>query len=79
MEQCVGWLKECRRVGTRFDTLAGSFLSFMKLAIIQRYLRVLDPSDRASQVGGKSTTCWWIFRHSSVASRHEMEALHGSP
>ena len=47
LEQCVGWLKECRRVGTRFDKLAGSFLSFVKLAIIQRYLRILDPSDRA--------------------------------
>ena len=47
VEQCVGWLKECRRVGTRFDKLAGSFLSFVKLAIIQRYLRILDLSDRA--------------------------------
>ena len=47
LEQCVGWLKECRRVGTRFDKLAGSFLSFVKMAIIQRYLRILDPSDRA--------------------------------
>ncbi len=49
VEQCVGWLKECRRVGTRFDKLASSFLSFVKLAIIQRYLRILDPSDRASE------------------------------
>jgi transposase len=46
VECCVGWLKECRRVGTRFDKLAGCFLSFVKLAIIQRYLRILDPSDR---------------------------------
>jgi transposase len=45
VERCLGWIKECRRVGTRFDKLAGSFLSFVKLAIIQRHLRILDPSD----------------------------------
>lgn len=50
VEQCVGWLKENRRVGTRYDKLATSFLSFVNLAIIRRYLRILapnDPSDRA--------------------------------
>jgi transposase len=46
VERCVGWLKECRRVGTRFDKLAGSFMAFVRLAFIQRYLRLLDPSDR---------------------------------
>ena len=46
VERCVGWIKECRRVGTRSDKLAGSFLSFVILTIIQRYLRILDPSDR---------------------------------
>jgi transposase len=40
IEQCVGWLKECRRIGTRFDKLAISFLAMFKLAMIQRYLRV---------------------------------------
>lgn len=50
VEQCVGWLKENRRVGTRYDKLASSFLAFVHLAIIRRYLRSLapdDPSDRA--------------------------------
>jgi transposase len=50
VEQCVGWLKENRRVGTRYDKLATSFLAFVNLAIIRRYLRLLapdDPSDRA--------------------------------
>ena len=50
VEQCVGWLKENRRVGTRYDKLATSFQSFLNLAIIRRYLRLLapdDPSDRA--------------------------------
>lgn len=46
VEQSVGWLKENRRVGTRYDKLAGSFLAFVNLAIIRRYLRILDPSDR---------------------------------
>jgi transposase len=49
VEQCVGWLKENRRVGTRYDKLATSFLAFVHLAIIRRYLRLLapeDPSDR---------------------------------
>jgi transposase len=49
VEQCVGWLKENRRVGTRYDKLATSFQAFINLAIIRRYLRILapdDPSDR---------------------------------
>lgn len=50
VEQCIGWLKENRRVGTRYDKLATSFLAFVNLSIIRRYLRILapdDPSDRA--------------------------------
>ena len=49
VEQSVGWLKENRRVGTRYDKLASSFLAFVNLAIIRRYLRILaqdDPSNR---------------------------------
>ena len=50
VEQCVGWLKECRAVATRFDKLAVNYLATVKLAMIQRYLKLLtppDPSDRA--------------------------------
>ena len=47
IEQAVGWLKECRRLGTRHEKLGLNFLAFVKLGIILRYLRVLDPSDRA--------------------------------
>jgi transposase len=47
IECAVGWLKECRRLGTRYDKLALNFLAFAKLAIMLKYLRVLDPSDRA--------------------------------
>jgi transposase len=46
IECCVGWLKECRAVGTRFEKTAVNFLAMIKLAVIQRYLRVLDSSDR---------------------------------
>lgn len=41
VEQCVGWLKECRAVATRFDKLAVNYLATVKLAMIQRYLRLL--------------------------------------
>ena len=46
IERCIGWLKECRRLGTRFEKLALNFLAVAKLAMIQRYLRILHPSDR---------------------------------
>lgn len=46
IENCVGWLKECRRIGTRFEKLAVNYLGMMKLAMIQRYLKVLF-SDKA--------------------------------
>ena len=47
IENCVGWLKECRRIITRFEKLAVSYLGMLKLAMIQRYLRLLEFSDRA--------------------------------
>ncbi len=46
IEQTIGWLKECRRVGTRFEKLAINFLAMMKLAMIQRCLKMAF-SDRA--------------------------------
>ena len=46
IEQCVGWLKECRRVATRYEKLATHFLAMVRLAMIQRCLRVMDPSNR---------------------------------
>ena len=36
IERAVGWLKECRRLGTRYDKLALNFLAFTKLAITSR-------------------------------------------
>jgi transposase len=40
-EQCVGWLKEFRRIGTRFEKLAVNFHGMLQLAIIKWYLRLL--------------------------------------
>jgi len=41
IERLVGWLKEHRRLATRFDKLASSFLAMAKLAFIRRYLKKL--------------------------------------
>ena len=40
-EQCIGWLKEFRRIGTRFEKLAVNFHGMLQLAMISRYLRLL--------------------------------------
>jgi transposase len=45
VERCVNWLKECRAVATRFDKLAVNYLATLKLAILQRYLRILAAAD----------------------------------
>ena len=47
VERCIGWLKNCRRLATRYDKLATRFLTFVKLAMIQRCLRLLEPSNTA--------------------------------
>jgi transposase len=41
VEQCVGWLKEFRRICTRFEKLAVNFHGMLQLAMIRRYLRLL--------------------------------------
>ena len=46
VEQSVGWLKESRRIGTRFEKLAVNFHGMLQLAMIRRYLKLLF-SDRA--------------------------------
>jgi transposase len=37
VERLIGWLKECRRVLTRFEKTAKNFGGFVKMAFIQRY------------------------------------------
>lgn len=39
IERLIGWLKECRRIFSRFEKTAKNFGGMLKLAIIQRYLR----------------------------------------
>jgi transposase len=41
VEQCVGWLKEYRRIGTRFEKLAVNFHGMLQVAMIKRYLKLL--------------------------------------
>ncbi len=41
IEQTIGWLKECRRIGTRFEKLAVSFLAMVKLAMIRQTLKLV--------------------------------------
>ena len=41
VEQCVGWLKDFRRIGTRYEKLAVNFHGMLQLAMIRRYLRLL--------------------------------------
>ena len=47
VERRVGWLKENRLLATRFEKLAVNFLAVAHLAIIRRYLRLLDSPNRA--------------------------------
>ena len=41
IERCIGWLKECRRIVTRFEKLALNFAAMIKLAMIGRCFRTL--------------------------------------
>jgi transposase len=38
VERLIGWLKECRRVFSRFEKTAKNFAGMVKMAFIQRYL-----------------------------------------
>lgn len=42
IERLVGWLKESRRVATRDEKLAATFLAFVKLAMVRRLLRLVE-------------------------------------
>ena len=39
IERLIGWLKECRRLATRYEKKALHFLAMIKLAFIERYLK----------------------------------------
>ena len=38
VERCIGWLKEARRIATRYEKLAVHFLAMLRLAMILEYL-----------------------------------------
>ena len=40
VERLIGWLKECRRVLTGFEKTAVNYLGMIRMAFIQRYLRL---------------------------------------
>lgn len=41
VERLIGWLKECRRIFSRFEKTAKNFGGMIKMAFIQRYLRLI--------------------------------------
>jgi transposase len=41
IERCIGWMKESRRIVTRFEKLAVNFLAMIKLGMIDRCFRLL--------------------------------------
>ena len=47
IERLVGWLKEHRRIATRFEKLGSSYMAMVKLSFVRRYLRVLERSSGA--------------------------------
>ena len=38
VERCIGWLKELRRIATRYEKLAVHYLGMVKLGMILQYL-----------------------------------------
>ena len=43
VERCIGWLKENRRLATRFEKLAENFLAMVRVAMLERLLKSLLP------------------------------------
>jgi len=41
IEQCIGWLKEFRRIGTRYEKFEVNFKGMFHLAMIKRYFKLL--------------------------------------
>ena len=40
VERLIGWLKECRRIFSRYEKTASNFAGMIKVAFIQRYLKI---------------------------------------
>ena len=39
IERCIGWIKEARRIATRYEKLAIHYLGMVKIGMLMRYLR----------------------------------------
>ena len=46
VERLIGWLKESRRVATRYEKSAENYLAFVKLAFMRRLLRLVEFSNK---------------------------------
>ncbi len=46
VERLVGWLKESRRIGTRFEKLAINYLGMLHLAMLKQCFRIMQSPDR---------------------------------
>lgn len=46
IKRCVGWLKGCRSIVTRHETLAVTSAATVTLAVLHQCLQTLSPSDR---------------------------------
>lgn len=44
VERSVGWLKECRRVFSRFEKTAINYCGMIKMAMIERFLKTMCPT-----------------------------------
>ena len=40
VERCIGWLKENRRIATRYEKLAVTYRAMVQLGMIRRFLKV---------------------------------------
>jgi len=40
VERLIGWLKESRRISSRFEKTAKNYAGMFKMAFIRRYLRL---------------------------------------
>ena len=40
VERAIGWLKESRRVATRYDKLTSSYLAFVQLAAMRKLIKL---------------------------------------
>lgn len=44
VERCIGWLKENRRIATRYEKLAINYLGMLKLAMLKKYMTYAFPN-----------------------------------